>query len=115
MNNVRFEWISLNRVNRVKYGLTEYVENLILDGELLGIHVEYCKTKFNFFNIYNPLQLTLNKNVLKDLINLEDKHILAGDLNACAKSLGCKRNNDSGLVLEELLVEEEITLCNDLS
>jgi len=60
MNNVRFEWISLNRVNRVKYGLTEYVENLILDGELLGIHVEYCKTKFNFFNIYYLLQIYLN-------------------------------------------------------
>ena len=47
------------------------VENLNLDGGLLDIHVEYGKIKFNFFNIYNPPQLTLKK-ILKDLINLEE-------------------------------------------
>jgi exonuclease III len=42
----------------VKEGITHtLVDNLNLDDELLGIHVEYGKTKFNFFNIYNPAQL----------------------------------------------------------
>jgi len=100
----------------VKEGITHtLVDKLIQDSEVIGINVDYGKTKFNLFTYYNPPNLTLDKSVLQTLVNLEDDLILVGDLNARAKSFGCKRYNESGLVLEEFLVDEEVILCNDHS
>ncbi len=86
-----------------------------LTGEFIAINVEHGKTIFNFVTLYNPPNVVLDKNIIINLINKEEELILVGDINACAESLGCKRNNDSGRVLEELLLEEEITVCNDSS
>jgi exonuclease III len=81
----------------VKEGITHtLVENLAPDSEVLGINIDYGKTKFNLLTYYNPPNLTLDRKILQTLVNLEDDVIVVGDLNACAKSFGCKRNNDSG-------------------
>jgi hypothetical protein len=89
------------------------IECLNLTCEFLAINVEHGKTIFNFVTLYNPPNVILDKNIILNLINKEEELILVGDINACAESFGCKRNNDSRRVLEELLLEEEITVCND--
>ena len=96
----------------IKEGITHYlIDKETLPGEVLAINVEHGKTSFNFASMYNPPNITLDKDAIRELLNREDK--LIGDLNACTESIGCKRNNESGRVLEELLLDEEMIVCNN--
>ena len=83
--------------------------------EALGLKIECGNTKFNLISYYSPPNELLDKNLIINLIELGEDVVIMGDLNAKTKSIGCKVNNISGSILEDLLIEQNISILNNLN
>lgn len=81
------------------------------DLEIIGLQLEFKKLKLNFYSLYNPPSKIIPIEFLRNINN--NHFILVGDLNSKTKVLGCKQNDSSGLKLNELLEDTNITVFND--
>ena len=65
--------------------------------------------------MYTPPDKLLDYELVANLTKLENESILMGDLNAKSVNIGCKVTNNSGKVLEDLILNRDISIYNNLS
>ena len=93
----------------------QYVE---LDGlndnqEILGIKIESEDLCLNLISYYSPPNEIISFETIKFVSNLDDPAIIIGDLNAKTPSVGCKTLDESGKVLDKVLIELDLIIMND--
>ena len=83
--------------------------------EIVGLKIELEEVCFDFFSLYSPPCKVIPYEFFSSLEITKTNFILVGDLNAKSKSIGCKSQNSSGDVLDEILTDFSIIIHNDES
>ncbi len=81
--------------------------------EILGVKVEINEVCFDFFTFYSPPSKNIPYEFFKELDDSKMEFIVVGDLNSKTKSIGCKSQDSSGSVLDEVLTDTSIVVLND--
>ena len=78
--------------------------------ELVGVKIETQNLDFNFFSYYEPKGNNLKLSEIEGILRLSSQLILVGDLNSKTLSIGCKSENSNGKVLEEILLNTDLSV-----
>ena len=62
---------------------------------------------------YNPPNKALNHQIFNELEKLNEKYILLRDLNAKTEALGCSLGNENGIILEQILTQNDSVVFNN--
>ena len=81
--------------------------------ELIGLKIELNNFTLDVFSYYNPPGSIVSKSLFDCYLNNGKNFILLGDLNSKCAATGCKKTNQSGKVLEEILENSDLVLFND--
>jgi exonuclease III len=81
--------------------------------EIVGIRIETNEVRFDFISLYSPPSLVLPYELFSKLETDKTDFVMVGDLNAKSKSIGCKSQDLSGDVLDQILDETSIIVHND--
>lgn len=79
--------------------------------EIIGINLKIENTDLSILTYYNPPNKSLSKEIFNKLGN--KNFILLGDLNAKSPVLGCVSTNENGLILEDILIDNNIICLNN--
>ena len=82
--------------------------------ELIGLKINFNKIIFDFFSFYSPSSSVIPYELFNNLENNKTKFILVRDLNSKSKSIGCKNQDSSGDVLDQILLDTSFVIHNDL-
>ena len=81
--------------------------------ELIGLRLEIKKFTLDVFSYYNRPGDIISKSFFESYLINGNCSILLGDLNSKCAAVGCKKIDNSGKILEEVLENPEISLFND--
>ncbi len=81
--------------------------------EILGIKIELKEVSFDLYSLYSPPIRVLPYEFFVNLETLKTKFILVGDLNSKSESIGCRSQDTSGSMLDQILTETSIIIHND--
>jgi len=81
--------------------------------EIMGIKIELNEVCFDFFTLYSPPNKDIPYEFFKSLDNSKSEFVIVGDLNSKTKSIGCKSQDSSGAVLDEVLTDTSIIVFNN--
>ncbi len=79
--------------------------------ECLAIKIETAMRPLVLISYYNPKALSVE--IFEKAKSLKMDFIIIGDLNARSRSLGCIKENQSGSVLENILINNDLVVLND--
>ena len=87
--------------------------NLDFSLELIGLRLEINNLILDVFSYYNRPGDIISKTFFESNLINGNYFIILGDLNSKCEAVGCKKIDNSGKVLEEILENPEISLFND--
>ncbi|RMZ96076.1 hypothetical protein BpHYR1_001206 [Brachionus plicatilis] len=89
----------------------EFVPDFSYDefaSELLCIKINPGKDKLYIFSLNNPPSKLLNFNIFEKINRNFKNYVLGGDLNVKTRQIGCKGENENGIILESNINELNI-------
>ena len=100
----------------IRSGITHSLINGLDDSlEIVGLKVEVKEVCFDFFSLYSPPNQVIPYDFFISLENVKSDFVLVGDLNSKTKTIGCKSQDSSGSVLDEVLTDTSIIIFNNKS
>ena len=81
------------------------------DDEMIGVNIDFISFQFKFYSLYVPPDKLLSYTRLAEISKSE--FLLVGDLNAKSECIGCKTSNQSGKVLDNLILLPEFNIINN--
>jgi exonuclease III len=81
--------------------------------EIVALKIIINKVEYIIVGIYNPPQAQLQKDLFIFLEQNYGNVIIMGDLNSKHLSIGCRKENTNGKVLEEILLDTNFIICNN--
>ena len=84
-----------------------------LNLELACIKIKIKKKETLIISYYNPPTSILSKEVFRLATDSKINFIICGDLNSKSTSLGCYTNNNNGIILNEIITENDCIIANN--
>ena len=91
------------------------ITDLDESSELVGLKVEYNEVCFDFFSLYSPPSQIISYEFFISLETNKSDFVLVGDLNSKTESIGCKSQDPSGEVLNQILTDTSFVIHNNES
>jgi exonuclease III len=121
---LKYDFIFRNRVGKKGGGVMICVNKSIIfaeceipsslnDIEVIIVKLFLNKTEYHLVGLYNPPRTVISKTFFSYLEQTYENVILMGDLNSKTLSIGCKKENSNGKVLEEILLDTNFIICNN--
>ena len=89
------------------------VENFDTSLELIRLTVEFNRLSVDIMTYYNPPDKTISDDLFTSYIDSGKNFLLLGDLNSKSRTLGCKKTDSNGKILENILLNSDLVVFND--
>ncbi len=96
-NKIKFEEINLEQFKEEIIGIKICTEN---------------NTELNIFTYYNPPQSILSKEIFDFIEKSFENYLICGDLNSKSLSFNCKSENNNGVILEDIIMNNSCQIIN---
>ena len=91
------------------------VENFDASLELIRLTVEFNRLSVVIMTYYNPPDKTISDGLFISYINSGKNFLLLGDLNSKSRTLGCKKTDSNGKILENILLNSDLVFNDNCS